>query len=153
MVTDRAVKKAEKPLNYEMVVVLSPEVVEDNLETAINTISNFITSRGGTISQQDRWGKRMLAYPIKHFSQGTYVLSRFILKPSACRDLENTLRINDHVLRHLLIKQEIITNAKKPGLITPVAAPFVPGPAHAAAPAAPVAPAPAAPPAPPAAAA
>src|SRR3989337_736794 len=105
MVTDKVVtKKEEKLCNYEMVVVISPEVVDEQLETVVNNISNFITGRGGAVSETERWGKRTLAYPIKHFVSGTYILSRFTLKPAACKELENNLRISEQVVRHLLIK-------------------------------------------------
>jgi hypothetical protein len=81
----------------------------------------------------------MLAYPIKHFSQGTYVLTRFNMKPSACKELENNLGINEQVLRHLLVRQENI-QTKRPGLITPVPQAFQAAPAPAAPPATPAAP-------------
>ena len=120
MVIDSGTLK-EKPGDYELMVVLSPEVADDSLETAINNISNFITSRGGTIFQQDRWGKRALAYPIKHFAQGTYVLTRFNLKPASCKELENSIRINEQVLRHLLIKLQGEMPKKAVAPIAPVA--------------------------------
>ena len=115
MVTERVLtKKAEKLCDYEMVVVLSPEVIDDQLEAAVNNIVNFITTRGGTMTQLDRCGKRSLAYPIKHFASGTYLLMRFSLKPTGCKELENNLKISEQVLRHLLIKSEGVPVKKMP---------------------------------------
>jgi ribosomal protein S6 len=58
MVTDT--KREERLYSYEMVVVISPEVADEQLETAINNITGFITGRGGTISEIKRWGKSTL---------------------------------------------------------------------------------------------
>ena len=113
MVTDKVITKKEARLcNYEMVVVISPEVVDEQLESVINNISGFITGMGGTVPEVERWGKRNLAYPIKHFVSGTYILARFTLKPAACKELENSLKISEQVLRHLLVKLDTMPVAK-----------------------------------------
>ena len=90
--------------DYEMVVIISPEVVDESLETAIDSISQFITAKGGVVSDVDRWGKRRLAYPINHFLDGSYTLLRFQMNPRWSRELEANLQISEDVLRHLLIK-------------------------------------------------
>ena len=105
MVTDKVITKKEARLcNYEMVVVISPEVVDEQLESVINNISGFITGMGGTVPEVERWGKRNLAYPIKHFVEGSYVIAQFKLKPAFGKELEANLQISEEVLRHLLIK-------------------------------------------------
>jgi len=107
MVTENVlIKKEDKLVNYEMMVILNPMLVDDPLEAAINNISSFITGRGGAISEINRWGKRNLAYPIKRSVAGNYVLVKFNLKPGGCTELETMLKISDQVLRHLLIKLE-----------------------------------------------
>jgi small subunit ribosomal protein S6 len=90
--------------DYELAVIISPEVEEEKLEAAIDNISQFITQKGGTVSGVDRWGKRKLAYPIKHFMEGYYVLTQFRMKPTLSKELEARLHISEEVLRHLLIK-------------------------------------------------
>ncbi len=90
--------------NYEMVFIVSPEVADDSLETAIDGISKFITSKGGTVSNIERWGKRRLSYPLKHFSEGNYVLTGFQMNPMWSKELEANLHISEDILRHLLIK-------------------------------------------------
>ncbi|MCL0058056.1 30S ribosomal protein S6 [Dehalococcoidales bacterium] len=88
--------------NYELVLIISPEVRDE--ESTIDRISRVIIERGGIISEVERWGKRKLAYPIKHFMEGSYVLTRFKLKPALSQELEANLRISEEILRHLLIK-------------------------------------------------
>jgi small subunit ribosomal protein S6 len=90
--------------NYELVYVLTPELADEILETKINDISQFITGREGIIDAVDKWGKRRLAYPIKHFQEGNYVLTKFKMNPAKCKELEANLRISEDIVRHLLIK-------------------------------------------------
>ncbi len=105
MVSDKVSTEEDKQLrDYELVLVISPEVAEEEFEATIDTLSRFITERGGTISDIERWGKRRLAYPIIHFVEGSYVLARFKLRPAFGKELEANLRISEEVLRHLLIR-------------------------------------------------
>ena len=90
--------------DYEMVLVISPEVTEEEFEATIDSVSRFITGKGGIISDIERWGKRRLAYPIRHFVEGSYVLTKFKLKTAFGKELEANLRISEEVLRHLLIR-------------------------------------------------
>lgn len=105
MTKDGTVKILEDKLHsYEMVSIISPEIDDEKLNATIDNISQFITERGGSVSEVERWGKRKLAYPIKHFLEGNYVLTRFKLKPAFSKELEARLGIADEVLRHLLVK-------------------------------------------------
>ena len=92
--------------DYELTIVITPETPEEKLESSIESISRYVTDRGGTVSDVQRWGKRKLAYPIRHFIEGYYVLLQFKMKPPDGRELENNLRISEEVLRHLLINLE-----------------------------------------------
>ena len=92
--------------DYELTVVYSPEVSEEKLATNIETIKTYVTSRDGEITEVKQWGKRRLAYPIKHFIDGFYVLYLFKMKPEDGKELETSLRISDEVLRHLLISND-----------------------------------------------
>ncbi len=105
MVSDKvATEESEQLPDYELVLVISPEVAEEEFEAAIDKVSQFVSGKGGSISDVERWGKRRLAYPIRHFVEGSYVLTRFKLKPAFGKELEANLRISEEVLRHLLIR-------------------------------------------------
>ncbi len=109
MVRKRAPEKAltakdEQLRDYELVLIISPEVVGEALDTTIDNVGQFITGKGGIISSVEQWGKRRLAYPIKHFMEGNYVLTRLRLKAALNKELEAKLRISEEILRHLLIK-------------------------------------------------
>jgi len=109
MATKRSPREASKVedkqlRDYELVLIISPVVEDEKFDTTIDKISKFITERGGIISEVEQWGKRKLAYPVKHFTEGNYVLSRFKLKPTVGKELEANLQISEEVLRHLLIQ-------------------------------------------------
>jgi len=101
------VSQEDKQLrDYELVVIISPEVVDEAIDSVVASVSRFITENGGTVSAVEQWGKRKLAYPIKHFMEGSYVLTRFKLRPKLSKQLEASLKISEEVLRHLLVKVE-----------------------------------------------
>ncbi len=96
--------EGEQLRDYELVLVISPEVGEEQFDAVVDNVSQFIAGKGGVISDVERWGKRRLAYPIRHFEEGSYALARFKLKPALSKELEANLRISEEVLRHLLVK-------------------------------------------------
>ncbi|MFA5308006.1 MAG: 30S ribosomal protein S6 [Dehalococcoidales bacterium] len=98
-------KKTDSKLQeYELVYIVSPEVAEDALEARIDSISQFITGKEGVIDGVDKWGKKRLAYPIKRFLDGNYVLTKFKMGPARCKELDASLRMSEEIIRHLLIK-------------------------------------------------
>ena len=90
--------------DYELVIIISPEVAEEDVPGTIDKVSEFITSRGGDVTAVDRWGKRKLAYPINRFREGNYVLSQIKLEPEITAELEANLKISEDILRHLLVR-------------------------------------------------
>jgi small subunit ribosomal protein S6 len=96
--------KDSKTKEYELVYILNPEVSDEALETSVNNVTRFITGKEGVVDAVDKWGKKKLAYPLKHFQEGNYVLTKFKISPARCKELEANLRISEDVIRHLLIK-------------------------------------------------
>lgn len=118
--------------HYELVTILSPMLSQDQANEAWGQINAFIANREGDIFQEQPWGTRRLAYPIHqgsyHFLEGNYRLIRFSTERPFNQALENYLRMDERVLRSLVISipdREILPD--------PVAA--RPAPAAAAAPA------------------
>ena len=109
MTTAKAVKAEDyRTEDYELVLIISPEVGDEALDATLDsTVNKFVTGSGGTISNVERWGKKKLAYPIKRFIEGNYVLTQFKLKPALCKEFEANLRISEEILRHLLIKVSV----------------------------------------------
>jgi len=91
--------------DYELVFVVQPDIADENLDPIVEKVSQLITSRGGSIVESDRWGKRKLAYPIKHSMEGNYVLIRFKLPPTSSKEIEANLQITEEIIRFLMVKK------------------------------------------------
>ncbi len=77
--------------DYEMVVILSPEIGDDVIESRIEQlVSQGVTSRGGEVVEVNHWGRRRLAYPISRHMEGNYVVTQVKLDPGTVLDLEST---------------------------------------------------------------
>ena len=105
MVTKEETATTEQLQNdYELIFIISPEVADDDIEPLINNVNQYITGKGGIVDETARWGRKKLAYPIKHLLEGNYVLMKFKIDPSANKELETNLRISEKILRHQLIR-------------------------------------------------
>ena len=92
--------------HYELLVVLSPMLNQEEVSQTWDKIKGFITTREAEISHEERWGTRRLAYPIRkgqhRFLEGSYHLTRFATERSFNIELENFLKVDDEVLRSLV---------------------------------------------------
>ncbi len=95
-----------KPRDYELVVVISPALDEDETKGTIERIHGLITGAGGELVKEEEWGMRRLAYPIKDFTEGSYFLTEFTTDPQQTRPLEDAIGLSEDILRHLLIRIE-----------------------------------------------
>jgi small subunit ribosomal protein S6 len=95
-----------KPREYELVVVISPALDEDETKGTIDRIHGLITGAGGELVKEEEWGMRRLAYPIKDFTEGSYFLTEFTTDPQQTRPLEDAIGLSEDILRHLLIRIE-----------------------------------------------
>ncbi len=90
--------------DYELTVVISPEIADEALPASIEKVTGWITEKGGDITQVDQWGRRKLAYSIKHYYEGNYVHARFQFDPELTTELESSLVMSEEVIRHLLVR-------------------------------------------------
>jgi small subunit ribosomal protein S6 len=105
MVSETVVTEVAEGLrDYELVLIVNPQLGDEAFDAAIDKYTRFITGKGGIIGDTQRWGKRKLAYPIKHFGEGNYVLFKSRMKPAVSRELEANLRISEEIMRHLLVR-------------------------------------------------
>jgi small subunit ribosomal protein S6 len=87
---------------YELLFIVSPRVAADDVQGAIERVEGLVRESGGEVLGSDNWGRRRLAYPIKHYFEGTYVLLTLRMEPRAAAPLEASLIISEEVIRHLL---------------------------------------------------
>ncbi|MBC8281972.1 MAG: 30S ribosomal protein S6 [Chloroflexi bacterium] len=92
--------------HYELVVVLSPMLNQEQVTETWDKIKGFITTREAEISHEEQWGTRRLAYPIRkgqhRFLEGSYHLTRFATERAFNKDLENFLKVDEEILRSLV---------------------------------------------------
>ena len=92
--------------DYELVLIISPEIPEEDVPSTVDKVSQFITGRGGEIAGVNRWGRRKLAYPIRRHLEGNYVVTQFRLDPGQVADLEASLGLAEEVIRHLVVRTD-----------------------------------------------
>jgi small subunit ribosomal protein S6 len=90
--------------DYEVVVILSPEVGDDVISDGLERLQQNITGRGGEVVDVNHWGRRRLAYPVRGHLEGNYVVSQIKLDPGQVPGLESSLRISEEIVRHLIVK-------------------------------------------------
>ncbi|MBC7224155.1 MAG: 30S ribosomal protein S6 [Anaerolineae bacterium] len=90
---------------YELVFIVDPTQDEEGVAAVTDRVTKAITSTG-EVTRVDVWGRRKLAYPIKRFREGTYVLMRALLTPEGIAELDRTLKLTEPVIRHLLVRAD-----------------------------------------------
>jgi small subunit ribosomal protein S6 len=91
---------------YELMAVLAPDIAEEEMLAALERISGYITTNNGEVTElvtTSPWGRRRLAYEIRDYRDGFYALYHFNLDPSRVSEVERDLRLNNQVLRSLVV--------------------------------------------------
>ena len=91
---------------YELAVVVSAKIEDDERAQVIEKVKALIERFGGQISDVDEWGKRKLAYEIQKMKEGYYYFIQFEGETTVPAELEERLRIEETVLRFLCVKQD-----------------------------------------------
>ena len=90
--------------NYELMTILKPDLEEQSLQDAVERLATTIVSKGGEVASSDPWGRRRLAYPLQDYREGIYTIIQMKLDPKNADDLERSLKLNDQILRYLLVR-------------------------------------------------
>lgn len=89
---------------YEVVIVFDVGVEPQAMQAALDRYLELVKSNAGTVGQIDRWGRRPLAYEIKHKREGYYVVVEFNGESKTVEELDRNLRIADEVIRHKVVR-------------------------------------------------
>lgn len=90
--------------DYELMVIFIPEVDDSSVSEWISRIQDMVSKASGQVYKVEKWGKRHLAYEVKHKSDGIYSVIDFSCEPEGVFELDRVLRLADEVLRHKIIK-------------------------------------------------
>ena len=91
--------------DYEILYIVRADLDDDKVQDAVKRVNTLIERSGGTSERTNLWGKRKLAYEVKHQKEGSYVLQDFQLDPTRVPELEAGLKITEEVLRHLVVRK------------------------------------------------
>ncbi|HXQ75772.1 MAG TPA: 30S ribosomal protein S6 [Acidimicrobiales bacterium] len=89
---------------YETVIIFDTEVDESAITAVLERGLDVVRNNGGTVGTVDRWGKRTLAYELRHKREGYYVVAEFTAEPKAAAELDRFLVLADEVLRHKIMR-------------------------------------------------
>jgi small subunit ribosomal protein S6 len=91
---------------YELMVILDPEIDERTVAPSLDKFLNVIRADGGTIDNVDVWGRRRLAYEINKKSEGIYAIVNFTANSSATVELDRQLKLSEAVMRTKVLRAE-----------------------------------------------
>lgn len=90
---------------YELMIILDPEVDERNLEPALEKLLKVVIDDGGSIENVDIWGKRRLAYEIQKKTEGIYVVIDMTTTSATAQELDRQLGLNESIMRTKLLRK------------------------------------------------
>ena len=91
---------------YELAVVVSAKIEDDERAQVIEKVKALIERFGGQISDVDEWGKKKLAYEIQKMREGYYYFIQFDASAECPAEIERRVRIMEPVMRYLCVKQD-----------------------------------------------
>jgi small subunit ribosomal protein S6 len=93
--------------DYEVTYILRPSLEETEADERANALAEGVKTRGGeVIGELEKMGKRRLAYEIDDVREGYYVVMKFRSEPEQAKELERLMRLNESVLRALVIRSD-----------------------------------------------
>lgn len=98
--------------SYECTVVFNPGMNDESVKTSLARYAELIAANGGENTAIETWGKRRLAYEIEHHSEGHYFFYRFRGENDVLKELSRQMRIDENILRHMLVVDELATGTE-----------------------------------------
>ena|ERR1700730_9392581 len=92
---------------YELMCIVRPDMTDEDLEKLISTLETAVTSAAGTVKSIDRMGKRRLAYMVKKFREGLYILMTVEGTGAVIHELERRLRVTEQVIKFLTVRIDL----------------------------------------------
>ena len=90
--------------HYETLVLMSPELAEENRKEILGNLTGIIERDGGTIGLVDDWGIRTLAYPVRKLTRGHYVRLDYTAPGALVAELERNIRITDGLFKFVTVR-------------------------------------------------
>ena len=91
---------------YEAFYIVKPEFTDADVQKIADKFKSIVEDQGGTVESAAKWDKRKLAYEIKGFKEGNYILMHFEAEAKVPAELNRLMRISDDIIRHRVYKNE-----------------------------------------------
>lgn len=91
---------------YEVVYIGQSGLDDEGVKTLNERFAQTVVNYGGRVTSTEPWGRRNLAYPIKKHFSGHYVLQRFQMPAVGTNEVERFLRLNEDVIRYLVVRTD-----------------------------------------------
>src|SRR5947207_2544025 len=102
---DRGGRSGERRMRtYELMFIVRPDMPEEEQEKIISSLESSITTAGGTVKNIERMGKRRLAYVVRKFQDGIYVLLTIEGTGAVIHEVERRLRVTEPVIKFLTVR-------------------------------------------------
>ncbi|HET9184192.1 MAG TPA: 30S ribosomal protein S6 [Candidatus Angelobacter sp.] len=92
--------------SYEVMFIVRPDLLEEDMDKLISTLQNHATSAGAAVQNTEKMGKRRLAYDVKKFQDGQYVLFTLTADGKTIHELERRLRVTEPVLKFITVRTD-----------------------------------------------
>ena len=92
--------------DYELVLIAVPQLDDEGLAALNQRVAGWITAGNGTVTGTNVWCRRSLAYAIRRQTEGIYIQVNLQLTPSASRELERNLRLDEQIIRYLIVRTD-----------------------------------------------
>ena len=92
--------------DYDLGIVISPDVGDEQARAIVDRIAQTVTNNDGQVVRVNAVGRRRLAYSIDHHRDGLYFFFDLIMPPTLVSEIERILRVNEDVMRHLLLVRD-----------------------------------------------
>jgi small subunit ribosomal protein S6 len=89
---------------YELMFIVRPDMADEDLEKLVSTLETIVTSAAGAVKNVERMGKRRLAYVVRKFREGIYVLMTIEGTGAVVHELERRLRVTEQVIKFITVR-------------------------------------------------
>lgn len=97
---------------YEILVIFDPRPTDEEVATLLTRLQDNLKTLGAQVGKAESWGKRRLTYDIRKQREGTYAVIEASAEPSAMREFERQLKLNEQVLRFLSTRVPVRKRAR-----------------------------------------
>ena len=91
---------------YEVMVLIDSEVDERQVPALVEKHLEVITKGGGTVDNQDIWGRRRLAYDINKKSEAIYAVLQVTAEPATVSEMDRLMTIDERIVRTKVLRRE-----------------------------------------------